>query len=152
MNVLIADPDDPYMEKILGKIPNDEKERIIKFEQATERFIGALNVRESLRRELQEYNEAREERIRIEAECARAEAQILEYRKEMSDVVNNYLMEKMMAFQEGLAIMDEALINNDSNAYIAGADVIQKSLGYENSFSNQAEFDSLMDSEDDFTL
>ena len=55
-------------------------------------------------------------------------------------------------FEYGFAMMDEALINNDANKYIKGNVEIQKILNYDVQFTNQDEFDDLMESEFDFKL
>jgi hypothetical protein len=45
---------------------------------------------------------AREERLRIEAECAEAVKMIREYRREMETAISRYLLEYMSTFQEAL--------------------------------------------------
>ena len=43
--------------------------------------------------------------------------------------------------------MNQALLENDLNGYIRGNAEIQKLLGYDVQFTNQEEFDDLMDSD-----
>ena len=46
--------------------------------------------------------------------------------------------------------MNQAIISNDPDGYISGNVQIQQILGAEIQFTNQDEFDSLMDSDEDF--
>lgn len=93
---------------------------------------------------------AKEERARIEAECNESVRMMLDYREELNSRVSDYLTENIEAFQEGFALMDQAILMNDSEGYIAGNVEIQKMLGYDIQFTNQEEFDDLMMSDDAF--
>ena len=93
---------------------------------------------------------AREERARIEAECNESVRMMLDYREELNGRVSDYLTENIETFQEGFALMDQAILLNDSEGYIAGNVEIQKMLGYDIQFTNQEEFDDLMMSDDAF--
>lgn len=112
-------------------------------------FMGAY-------KELQKaYNDlelAREERIRIEAECGKAVDCIVEARKEMEERVSAYLSEHLEAFETGFAMMDQAILENDTEGFIKGNVEIQKMLGYDVQFTNQEEFDLLMESDESFKL
>ena len=95
---------------------------------------------------------AREERIKIEAACNESIALIRQYREEMEYAVNHYLTERLETFESGFAAMDKAIMENDSDGYIRGNNVIQEILGYKSQFTNQEEFDDLMDSDVAFKL
>ena len=95
---------------------------------------------------------AREERIKIEAACNESIELIRQYRAEMEYAVNHYLTERLETFESGFAAMDKAIFENDSDGYIRGNVAIQEILGYKSQFTNQEEFDDLMDSDIAFKL
>ena len=95
---------------------------------------------------------AREERLMVEAECRKSTDLILAYRKEMEERVSEYLSEHIEAFETGFAMMDQAILENDTDGFIKGNTEIQKMLGYDVQFTNQEEFDDLMDSDFAFKL
>lgn len=95
---------------------------------------------------------AREHRIEIENACNESIALIRQYRQEMEYVVNKYLTERIRTFESGFDAMDKAILENDTDGYIRGNAAIQEILGYKAQFTNQEEFDDLMDSDDAFKL
>ena len=70
----------------------------------------------------------------------------------MEEVVAEYMIDRLNVFGKSLDKMDEALISDDTDAFIESNNDIQKKLGGETFFSDQKEFDSLMLSDDDFKL
>ena len=105
-----------------------------------------------LRKAQKKYEEAQEERILIEKACAESVAMIRQYREEMEQVVSKYLTEHLETFESGFAAMDQAIMDGDVDGYIKGNVEIQKILGYDTQFTNQQEFDDLMDSDIAFKL
>ena len=101
---------------------------------------------------LHDYELAKEERIRVERECAEAVELIRQYRRDMSRDVENYLATHDELFNRAFDAMDQALISNDIDGYLAGNAEIQESLGYLPRFRTQQEFDDLMASDDNFVL
>ena len=95
---------------------------------------------------------AHEERVKTEAACNDSIVLIRQYRTEMEYAVNHYLTERLETFENGFAAMDKAIIENDSDGYIRGNTAIQEILGYKNQFTNQEEFDDIMDSDIAFKL
>lgn len=93
-----------------------------------------------------------EERLKIEKHCKELVEKITEYRNEINNLVSDYLFENITSFQEGIHAMDIALLEGDSNGYIAANMEIQKAMGRDVQFTNQDEFDDLMDSDFDFRL
>ncbi len=93
-----------------------------------------------------------DERIRIEAECAKSIEMILSFRKEMNSMVSTYLSEYHETFEKGFKSMDDAILKNDVHGYIKGNVMIQEVLGYEIQFTNEEEFNDLMDSDRLFKL
>lgn len=99
-----------------------------------------------------EYQEAKEERIRIQQECDEHIKILTDYRAEIEKHVSGYLVANITVFDEAFDQMDMAVLNNDSDAYIGANSSIQKQLGKDMQFHSQDEFDGLMDSDDNFKL
>jgi hypothetical protein len=87
---------------------------------------------------------AREERIRIEAECAEAIRMIREYRAEMEKLISQYLSDHIHTFHIAFDDMKNALQIGDIDGFIGGANAITKKLGGKPQFNTFSEFDSLM--------
>ena len=115
-------------------------------------YAAAVAVYEELSTALHDYELAKEERIRVERECAEAVELIRQYRRDMSRDVENYLATHDELFNRAFDAMDQALISNDIDGYLTGNAEIQESLGYLPRFRTQQEFDDLMASDDNFVL
>lgn len=115
-------------------------------------YAAAVAVYEELSTALHDYELAKEERIRVERECAEAVELIRQYRRDMSRDVENYLATHDELFNRAFDAMDQALISNDIDGYLTGNAEIQESLGYLPRFGTQQEFDDLMASDDNFVL
>ncbi len=74
------------------------------------------------------------------------------YRTALEERVSNYLAEDMEAFLTGFDYMKQGMESGDSDLVIKGNVVIQRVLGREPQFTNQKEFDDLMDSDDALIL
>ena len=97
-------------------------------------YQGLMGAYREYSKALNDLRLARESRMRVEAEQR----------------VSEYMNEHLDAFQSGFAAMDQAILANDPDGYIAGNVQIQQMLGAEIQFTNQEEFDALMDSDEDF--
>ena len=86
-------------------------------------------------------------RLLTEAKTARALEILQEYREQLEKRVSEYLAEDITAFLEGFSYMDQGMAENDSDLVIKGNVIIQRVLGREPQFTNQQEFDDLMDSD-----
>ena len=95
---------------------------------------------------------AREERIRVERECAEAVKAIRDFRVKMEELISQYLTSHITAFHEAFGVMNEALRLGDADGFISGANMITEKLGGRVQFSNMREFDALMDSDEAFVL
>lgn len=93
-----------------------------------------------------------EKRLLSEAKTVLSIEQLETYKAQLQDRLDTYLQEDLEAFLQGFAIMDRGFSQGDSNLVIAGNVIIQKALGREAQFTNQNEFDSLMESDDDFVF
>ena len=115
-------------------------------------YQGLMGAYREYSKALDDLRLARESRMRVEAECQRSIEMIRAYRMEAEQRVSEYMNEHLDAFQSGFAAMDQAIIANDPDGYIAGNVQIQQMLGAEIQFTNQEEFDALMDSDEDFVF
>lgn len=77
---------------------------------------------------------------------------IEQYKDELQNLMCEYVLEDVTIFIEALDDIDRGIKNNDSNLVIKGNILIQNKFGVKEQFSNQKEFDDLMDSNDDFIL
>jgi len=112
----------------------------------------AIKVVKTCRDSVSEYQEAKEERIRIQSECDEQIRMLTEYREDIEKEVSVYLISNLIVFDEAFEQMDAAKLNGNSNAYIGANAKIQKQLGKDMQFHSQDEFDGLMDSDEDFKL
>jgi hypothetical protein len=101
---------------------------------------------------LKEAKLAREERLRIEAECAEAIKMICEYRREMEAAISRYLSEYMSTFHGAFDDIKTALNIGDIDGFIAGANSITHKLGGKPQFNNFSEFDEMMNSSESLKL
>ena len=115
-------------------------------------YQGLMGAYREYSKALDDFRLARESRMRVEAECQRSIEMIRAYRMEAEQRVSEYMNEHLDAFQSGFAAMDQAILANDPDGYIAGNVQIQQMLGAEIQFTNQEEFDALMDSDEDFVF
>ncbi len=75
-----------------------------------------------------------------------------QYRDTLEQKVSDYLAEDLEAFLTGFDYMKEGMKTGNSDLVIKGNVVIQRVLGREPQFTNQKEFDELMDSDDALIL
>jgi hypothetical protein len=88
-----------------------------------------------------------EKMILMEAKTAAIVQQLEAYKGALEERVSGYLAEDIEAFMAGFDYMKMGLSENDPNLVIKGNVVIQRVLGREPQFTNQEEFDELMDSD-----
>lgn len=93
-----------------------------------------------------------ENRIRIERECAESIALIEKYRSEMNKCAGEYLARYNAIFDEAFVQMDDALITNDINQFLSGANTITKAFGGRVRFETKGQFDNFMMTKESFEL
>ncbi|MBR0455789.1 MAG: hypothetical protein IJJ01_03905 [Firmicutes bacterium] len=93
-----------------------------------------------------------EKRLLTEAKTEIVLEQLQEYKQQLEERVSEYLAEDISAFLEGFDYINEGIMTGDSDIVIHGNVVIQRVLGREPQFTNQREFDELMDSNDALIL
>ena len=138
--------------KFHEKLGVNSVEEIFKLSYPVMAYTASMAAYKELRKAQEQYEEAQEVRILIEKACAESVAMIRQYREEMERVVSKYLTEHLETFESGFAAMDQAIMDGDVDGYIKGNVEIQKILGYDIQFTNQQEFDDLMDSDIAFKL
>lgn len=134
------------------KLGASDLEELFALSPVTVAYMAFMAAYKELRQAMENLDAAHERHRKIEIECAKSIAMIRKYRMEMEQVVSQYLTERLETFEEGFAAMDRAIIEGDSNGYIRGNVEIQTILGYKVQFTNQSEFDALMNSDEDFKL
>jgi hypothetical protein len=95
---------------------------------------------------------AREDRIRIEAECAEAVAMLREYRAEMEQYISEYLCDHINTFHSAFNNIKSALEIGDIDGFIGGMNTITVKLGGKPQFNNMSEFEVLMESSETLKL
>lgn len=96
---------------------------------------------------------AHEERIRIEAECDEAIAEMKRYRAEIEQVVEAYFADYEQTFSEAFKTIESGLISGNPDDVIAGGNIITQKLGGTVQYNNMKEFDDFMnDTDADFVL
>ncbi len=111
-----------------------------------------LAVTRDVSMEWEEADLIRERRILTEKCSAEQVEAILAYRSQMEKLVEEYLAEDLQAFLTGAGDIETGIEVNDSDRVIHGNVTIQRVLGRKPQFTNQAEFDALMDSMDDLVM
>ena len=113
---------------------------------------ATTKVVKTLKESISDYNEAKEECIRVQKQCDEQIRILTEYRNNIESEVAGYLVSNITVFDEAFSQMDQAVVNNDTDAYIEANSKIQDKLGKNIQFHSQDEFEDLMDSDDDFML
>lgn len=91
-------------------------------------------------------------RLLTEAKTAKALEILLDYQQQLEKRVSEYLAEDITAFLEGFDYMDQGMAVKDSDLVIKGNVIIQRVLGRKPQFTNQQEFNELMDSDEPLKL
>jgi phage tail tape-measure protein len=94
----------------------------------------------------------RQERERIEAECAEAIEAIREWRAQFEKLVSKYMIDHIMIFHKAFDDIKEALAIGDIDGFIAGTNTITRKLGKTPQFETFNEFDTLMQNGSTFKL
>ena len=141
---------DAYVESVFGFIPEEKKEKYLLLAESVKSYLDYADYQKAIKESLKEYDEAKKERIRIEKESAENIQKIIECREKMMVIMEEYFADYIVTFDVAVDMMDQGIVENDSNKFIEGNNLIQEKLGKEAQFKNQDEFDSLMGSDDDF--
>ncbi len=88
-----------------------------------------------------------EKRMLTEEKTEKVLAVLEEYQQKLEQRLADYITEDLTVFMEGINVMDRGIGSRDSELVIKGNVMIQRVLGREPQFTNQAEFNDLMDSD-----
>ena len=113
---------------------------------------AAIGVYDEMSKALAELNIAREERIRVEEECAVRVRLLREHEAEMEAVVEQYMTQRLKTFVGNSDLLEEALAENDADTFLSASAQIQKQLGRIETISSQDQFDAVMLSEEPLKL
>ena len=108
---------------------------------------AALSIVREVSNEKKEAQLIHEKMILSEAKAALFLKQLQEFKEQLDMKVSNYLVEDIEGFMSGFADMRQGMLTGDSDLVIRGNVTIQKVLGREPQFTNQKEFDALMESD-----
>lgn len=113
---------------------------------------AVIAVTREVSNEVREAQLIREKRLLSEARTVLTIERLEEYKAQLAERFEDYLVENLTAFSEGLSQIDKGLADGNSDNVIAGNVIIQRALGHEVQFTNQDEFDALMESDSDFVF
>lgn len=108
---------------------------------------AAVAVYRDVTADRQEAELLQRRRMMMEEKTARITELLEAYRRQLEERVCAYIAEDISAFLTGFTYMDRGLVTGDSDMVIKGNVVIQRVLGREPQFTDQREFDELMDSD-----
>lgn len=110
-------------------------------------FVASVAAYEILMDTLEQAHKAHIEDEEIIAQCRESAREIARYRQETQQQVNQYLGRYLNVFEKGFGVMDQAIVEGDSNGYLAGNASIQNALGRYVQFWDQKSFDDFMKSD-----
>ncbi len=113
-------------------------------------YVGAgrsvLAIVREVSNEKKETQLIREKMLLSEAKTAIFLAQLQKFKAQLEEKVSNYLAEELEAFVAGFDFINAGIASGDSDMVIQGNMKIQSVLGRQPQFTNQHEFDALMES------
>ena len=116
-------------------------------------FVSAvLGVYRQIDTALTEKQLAHEERVRIEAEVHEHIKILNAQKSEMEMVVTEYMEQRLEIIEQAFDQIELAILEDNSDLFIGGNNMIQAMLGRQAQFTSQDEFDALMDVDDAFVL
>lgn len=139
------------------------KEEVLKKAIATAGAVGkmgtpagfvfaAIGVYDEVSKAVSGLKIAREERIRVEEECAVRVRILREYQAEMETVVESYLSRQLKMFGEDLDLLEQAAAEGDTDAFLQGNARLQEQLGRNGAMRSQSEFEAMMCAEGSLKL
>ncbi|MDO4212288.1 MAG: hypothetical protein Q4D23_11370 [Bacteroidales bacterium] len=95
---------------------------------------------------------AKAQRIEVERLTNEAIAQLKVQRLEMETLVNVYMLDRLLPFDEGINAMDQSIVNDDDDGFIKANAELWELFGRDSQFKSAEEFDDLMLSDEAFKL
>ncbi len=112
-------------------------------------FAAAYNIYQQA---AQDAALAREHRFEIERLTAESIRQLKQQRAEMEQMVDGYLLNRLLPFAEGMAAMDQAVLDGDDNRFIETNAELWQLFGRDAQYKSADEFETLMLSVETFRL
>lgn len=112
-------------------------------------FIAAFKIYQRAAKDAQL---AKERRIEAERLSQEAIALIKAEREEMDGLLSKYMLDRLLPFDEGVAAMDQAILDDDDDGFIRANAGLWEVFGREAQYSNASEFEDLMLSDEAFKL
>lgn len=106
---------------------------------------SALAIIREVSNEKKETQLIHEKMLLSEAKTTIFLAQLQEFKVQLEEKVSNYLAEELETFVEGFDFINAGITSGDSDMVIQGNMKLQSVLGRQPQFTNQQEFDSLME-------
>ncbi len=113
---------------------------------------AAMAIVKEVSNEKKEAQLIHEKMLLSEAKASLSLTLLQDFKAGLEEKVSNYFAEDILEFMAGFGYMRQGLDTRDSNLVIRGNVIIQKVLGREPQFTNQEEFDALMESDVPLTL
>ena len=114
-------------------------------------FIGAgraaIEIFAEISNEKREAQLLHEKTLLMEEKAEMMYQRLQAYKEQLEEKLSDYLAEDMEAFLEGFDDINKGFLEGSSDLVIRGNITIQKALGRKAQFTNQKEFDDLMDSD-----
>ncbi|MGN0639319.1 MAG: hypothetical protein ACI4JT_00040 [Oscillospiraceae bacterium] len=108
---------------------------------------AVVSIIKEIKNENREAQLIHEKRILTEAKTVKIIEELQEYKSKLNETISGYLAERMEEFMLGIDDIGEGMSSGNSEQIIRGNVTIQRVLGRTPQFTNQSEFDSLMESE-----
>lgn len=100
----------------------------------------------------EDYSQEKERRIEIERLAQESISQLMIRQQEMQESLDDYLLDRLLPFKEGIAAMDAAILEDDDDRFISANAELWKAFGRKSQYSSADEFESLMNSDEVFRL
>lgn len=95
---------------------------------------------------------AREHRIEVERLCVESISHLKARRTEMEALVDGYILSKLSVFADGVSAIDQAVLENDDEGYVAAHADLWQLFGRSSQYKSVEEFEDLMLSDEAFKL
>jgi len=149
---IVSEDSEEFTNIILELIPEETEKKLISLSITLKEYLDCLDYKKKIEIALEEYNEAKEDRIRIEKQVEDSIDRLMKCREQMQTQFESEFVEYLVVFDKGFEQMNIGIMGNDSDIYIDANSKIQNQLGKDIQFHSQDEFDGLMGSDDDFKL
>ena len=96
--------------------------------------------------------EAKERRVEAERLSEEAVAQLRVEREALEGILSDYLLDRLLPFEEGVVAMDQAILEDNDDGFIAANAQLWELFGRQAQYKDASEFEELMLSDEHFRL